>query len=39
MSTWLPNAELAVLPGHDHVRPFMQPDVFVAAVVDFLRRQ
>jgi pimeloyl-ACP methyl ester carboxylesterase len=35
---WLPNAELAVLPGCDHQRPFMEPATFVAAVLDFIER-
>jgi pimeloyl-ACP methyl ester carboxylesterase len=35
---WLPNAELAVLPGCDHQRPFTEPATFAAAVLDFIAR-
>lgn len=38
MFNWLPDAELAILPGHNHSRPILRPDVFVAAVVDYLER-
>jgi len=38
MLNWLPDAELAILPGHTHGRAFAAPDVFVAAVVDYLKR-
>lgn len=34
----LPDAELAILPGHNPGRPVMEPDVYVAAVVDDPRR-
>jgi pimeloyl-ACP methyl ester carboxylesterase len=35
---WLPHTELAVLPGCDHQRPFLEPTTFVAAVLDFIAR-
>lgn len=38
MLAWLPNAELAIMPGHNHGRAIAEPDVFVAAVVDYLKR-
>jgi pimeloyl-ACP methyl ester carboxylesterase len=34
----LPNAELAILPGHDHTRPVFEPAAFAAALLDFLGR-
>jgi pimeloyl-ACP methyl ester carboxylesterase len=34
----LPNAELAILPGHDHRRPIFVPATFAAVLLDFLRR-
>lgn len=34
----LPNAELAILPGSNHMRPIFQPAAFAAAVIDFLHR-
>lgn len=34
----LPNAELAILPGHDHLRPVFEPATFAAVLLDFLRR-
>ena len=33
-----PNAELAILPGHNHIRCLSEPDMLVAAVADFLKR-
>lgn len=38
MLNWLPDAELAILPGHNHGRLIVEPEVFVAAVVDYLKR-
>jgi pimeloyl-ACP methyl ester carboxylesterase len=35
---WLPNAELAILPGSSHVRPIFEPAIFVAVLVDFVQR-
>ncbi|HEX5164085.1 MAG TPA: alpha/beta hydrolase [Thermomicrobiales bacterium] len=35
---WLPNAELAILPGADHMRPIFDPTVFAHVVSDFLQR-
>jgi len=35
---WLPNAELAILPGADHMRPMMDPATFAAVTLDFMRR-
>jgi pimeloyl-ACP methyl ester carboxylesterase len=35
---WLPNAELAILPGCTHVRPIFEPATFVAALLDFVHR-
>ena len=35
---WLPNAELAILPGADHMRPIFDPATFTRLVVDFLQR-
>lgn len=35
---WLPNAELAILPGSTHMRPIFEPATFVGAVLDFLHR-
>jgi pimeloyl-ACP methyl ester carboxylesterase len=34
----LPTAELAILPGADHMRPVRDPACFIAAVSDFLTR-
>jgi pimeloyl-ACP methyl ester carboxylesterase len=34
----LPNAELAILPGCDHMRPLSDPASFARAVTDFLGR-
>jgi pimeloyl-ACP methyl ester carboxylesterase len=34
----LPNAELAILPGHDHTRPVFEPATLAAVLLDFLRR-
>jgi pimeloyl-ACP methyl ester carboxylesterase len=38
LSRWLPNGELAILPGASHVRPVFDPATFVQVVVDFLQR-
>ena len=35
---WLPNAELAVMPGHDHLRVISDATVFAALVTDFVTR-
>jgi pimeloyl-ACP methyl ester carboxylesterase len=35
---WLPQAELAILPGASHLRPIMEPAAFACSVTDFLRR-
>jgi pimeloyl-ACP methyl ester carboxylesterase len=35
---WLPNAELAILPGCSHVRPLFEPATFVAVLLDFVQR-
>ena len=35
---WLPNAELAILPGSAHMRPVFDPHVFTCAITDFLQR-
>ena len=35
---WLPNAELAVLPGSDHMRPVFEPTSLAPVLVDFLDR-
>jgi pimeloyl-ACP methyl ester carboxylesterase len=35
---WLPNAELAILPGSDHLRPIFDPPTFARAIVDFVQR-
>jgi pimeloyl-ACP methyl ester carboxylesterase len=35
---WLPNAELAILPGCDHMRPIFDPATLAAVMVDFLER-
>jgi pimeloyl-ACP methyl ester carboxylesterase len=35
---WLPNAELAVLPGSDHMGPVFEPARLAAILVDFLDR-
>ncbi len=35
---WLPNAELAVLPGCNHLRPQLEPAIFVAVLTDFIER-
>lgn len=35
---WLPQAELAILPGASHLRPIMDPATFACSVTDFLRR-
>jgi pimeloyl-ACP methyl ester carboxylesterase len=38
MYRWLPNAELAILPGADHMRPMRDPATFARATLDFLQR-
>jgi pimeloyl-ACP methyl ester carboxylesterase len=35
---WLPDAELAILPGSSHMRLAQDPTTFACAVIDFLRR-
>jgi pimeloyl-ACP methyl ester carboxylesterase len=35
---WLPQADLAILPGVSHLRPIMDPATFACLVMDFLRR-
>jgi pimeloyl-ACP methyl ester carboxylesterase len=35
---WLSTAELAVLPGCDHFRPFQEPTTFVSVISDFIQR-
>jgi pimeloyl-ACP methyl ester carboxylesterase len=35
---WLPQAELAILPGTSHMRPLFDPAAFASSVFDFLRR-
>jgi pimeloyl-ACP methyl ester carboxylesterase len=35
---WLPQAELAILPGASHLRPIFDPETFARSVMDFLRR-
>src|SRR5215212_9909443 len=35
---WLPNADLAILPGTSHLRPLVDPTTFVRSVTDFLQR-
>jgi pimeloyl-ACP methyl ester carboxylesterase len=35
---WLPEAELAILPGASHLRPIMEPASFACSVTDFLQR-
>ena len=35
---WLPNAELAVLPGAAHMGPMADPELFVCLLLDFLQR-
>src|SRR5215213_7565297 len=34
---WLPNADLAILPGTSHLRPLVDPTTFVRSVTDFLQ--
>lgn len=36
---WLPNSELAILPGLDHGTAVSQPSLFATAVKDFVSRQ
>jgi pimeloyl-ACP methyl ester carboxylesterase len=35
---WLPNAELAILPGASHLRPMFDPATFASIVTDYLQR-
>jgi pimeloyl-ACP methyl ester carboxylesterase len=35
---WLPNAELAILPGTSHMRPLFDAATFADCVTDFMRR-
>jgi len=35
---WLSNAELAILPGSDHLRPIFDPALFARTMTDFLQR-
>jgi pimeloyl-ACP methyl ester carboxylesterase len=35
---WLPQAELAILPGASHLRPIFDPEPFARSVTDFLQR-
>jgi pimeloyl-ACP methyl ester carboxylesterase len=35
---WLPEAELAILPGASHLRPMFEPTTFARVVSDFLQR-
>jgi pimeloyl-ACP methyl ester carboxylesterase len=35
---WLPEAELAILPGTAHLRPIFEPTTFVRVLTDFLQR-
>ncbi|MEO8541662.1 MAG: alpha/beta hydrolase [bacterium] len=35
---WLPNAELAILPGLDHMGAIMQPAMFAEVVADYIAR-
>lgn len=35
---WLPNADLAMLPGSDHFRPMQEPATLVAVLLDFVLR-
>ena len=35
---WLPQAELAILPGTSHLRPIMDPATLARSLTDFLRR-
>jgi pimeloyl-ACP methyl ester carboxylesterase len=39
MYRWLPNAELAILPGADHMRPIFDPATLARVVSDFLERR
>lgn len=39
LSRWLPNAELAILPGSSHMRPISEPEMLAPVLVDFLGRQ
>ncbi len=35
---WLPNAELAILPGQDHGQPLSSPAKFMAAIIEYVAR-
>lgn len=35
---WLPNAELAILPGSDHMRPVFEPACLTPILIDFIDR-
>lgn len=35
---WLPNAELAILPGCDHMHPLLEPATFAAVITEFVER-
>jgi pimeloyl-ACP methyl ester carboxylesterase len=35
---WLPQADLAILPGASHMRPIFDPATFARSVTDFLQR-
>lgn len=35
---WLPNAELAILPGCDHMHPVLEPATFAAVITEFVLR-
>ncbi len=35
---WLPDSELAILPGQDHAGPLTNPATFAQAVIDFVDR-
>lgn len=36
---WLPNSELAILPGLNHGTAISQPALFASTVADFVRRR
>jgi pimeloyl-ACP methyl ester carboxylesterase len=35
---WLPNAEFAILPGSDHMRPVYEPTMLAHILIDFFQR-
>jgi pimeloyl-ACP methyl ester carboxylesterase len=35
---WLPDAELAILPGSSHMRPVFEPAILTSVLIDFLAR-